>query len=150
MKEYHFYYNGKQYNTGTIVVIKSSNRFGDSCVKQVSFMYQDLERERVVFKTEGVTCHYPKSQFYNALIDVIDNVDTQATEDVKRNIQKENVGPTIQNELSIDGLFIAWIWYIIIMVVSVLLNDRILAWVGASIIFFNYRKEKLRKAGFKK
>ena len=150
MKEYHFSYNGKLYNTGTVVIIKSFNRFGNPCTKEVSFMYQDVERERVIFKTEGVICHYPKDQFYNVLIAVADNIDNQVVGEVKQRIQKENTGPTVQDELNIDGLFIAWVWYIIIMVVSGLFNDRILAWTGASIIFFHYRKEKLRKAGFKK
>jgi hypothetical protein len=63
---------------------------------------------------------------------------------------QENKKHTLTEELSVEGLFIAWIWYIFIMVVAIIFNARIGIWLLASIIFFNYRNKKLKEAGFKK
>ena len=57
--------------------------------------------------------------------------------------------PTLGEEMNVPDLGLAWIWYIIIMAVSFIFTDRLFIWVIASVIFFNYRKKKLREAGYK-
>jgi hypothetical protein len=56
---------------------------------------------------------------------------------------------TLKDELNIDGLLIAWIWYIFIMVIGTIFKGNIAIWIFTSIIFFNYRNKKLREAGYK-
>ena len=56
---------------------------------------------------------------------------------------------TFSDELNIDGLLIAWIWYVFIMVVGSIFYDRIGIWIITSVIFFSYRNKKLKEAGYK-
>mgnify|MGYP003292042507 CR=1 FL=1 len=58
-------------------------------------------------------------------------------------------GKMLDKTVNIDGLFIAWIWYIAIMLILFIFYDRLVGWIAVSIIFFNYRNKKLREAGFK-
>ena len=150
MRQYCFNYEGRQYNIGTVVIIKSSDCCGHPCQKEASFLYHDVEQKRFVFKIEDVKYYYLEKHLQDKIINITDKVDQKAIDEVNQIIARENRTPTLQDEFNIDGLFIAWMWYIIIMLVSIIFKDRVLAWVGVSIVFFNYRKEKLRKAGFKK
>ena len=56
---------------------------------------------------------------------------------------------TFKDECNIDMLLIAWVWYIVIMVVGVIFYGRLVIWAVASYIFFDYRKRKLKERGFK-
>jgi hypothetical protein len=37
------------------------------------------------------------------------------------------------------GVEIGWVWYIIIMVVGTIFNDRLMIWIFASLIFFGWK-----------
>ena len=64
-------------------------------------------------------------------------------------IEKYNRKPTFKEQMDIPGLCLAFVWYIIVMFVAVIFNDRVGIWLIASLIFFSYRNNKLRKAGYK-
>lgn len=38
-----------------------------------------------------------------------------------------------------DAIFVGWAWYIIIMAVGLIFNDRWLIWFWATLIFFNWK-----------
>lgn len=40
---------------------------------------------------------------------------------------------------SYNDMFIGWVWYIVIMLVGVIFNDRWLIWIFATIIFFTWK-----------
>lgn len=56
---------------------------------------------------------------------------------------------TFKDELNVDGMLSAWIWYVFLMITITLFNDRLLGWSMTSLIFTNYRNKKLREAGLK-
>lgn len=45
----------------------------------------------------------------------------------------------------VEGMHKLWAIYIIIMIGTMILNNFILVWIATTIIFFNVRKEKLKK-----
>ena len=102
----------------------------------------------MIFKIDNFVHGYPKSMFDKVLVGVTDKVNHDIIQNELKIHQKAKKVPTLQDEFNIDGLFIAWVWYIIIMLISIFLNGRVLVWIWATIIFFNYRRKKLRKAGF--
>ena len=53
------------------------------------------------------------------------------------------------DELRIDALCIAWVWYIFIMVIGTIFYDRLMIWGFATFVFGLYRDEKLKEAGLK-
>lgn len=152
MRVYDFEYNGKMYGAGTIITMKfynsGLNRIEE---KKVPFCYRTTMRD--VYEIQlpnGCIQGLLKQEFYDRIISVDDAVDTNVLQQTQVQIARENKKPTFKDELNIDGLFIAWMWYIFIMAVATIFRARIGIWVLASIVFFNYRKRKLREAGFKK
>lgn len=142
MKEKYFVYKGKKYNSGTIIIIRWGCTFSRTVMNaQATFIEHDLLNDQYVVEVYGKEHLYSEKQFYSVLCMVVANnkVDTA----------KEPKEYKIRNELSIDGLLIAWIWYIFIMVVGAIFYDRIGIWILASVIFFNYRNKKLKEAGYK-
>lgn len=149
MMQNYFIFNGISYYSGTIIKIKASN----SCVKttEAVFLGYETDRHKYVLSYEGnKEVWYPEDFFNDIFIGVTKSCDKQYQNWVDTRIYSHNHSPTFADELNIDGMFIAWIWYVFIMVVAIIFKDRLVIWIFASIIFFNYRNEKLRKAGYKK
>ena len=65
--------------------------------------------------------------------------------DCCNNVKKK---ATFKDELNIDGMFIAWLWYVFIMLIATIFKDNIIIWTLTSLIFFHYRKTKLKEAGY--
>ena len=144
MKQDYFVHKGKKILSGTVIVFKN---------KEVIFLAYSSDTDRYFLgSTER---HYVESwpkdifeRYITCVTDKIDNkyqywceqkfVSTPATKESK-----------FTNEINNDNLFLAWIWYIFIMAISIIFNGFWLIWIVASCIFFDYRKEKLRKAGYK-
>lgn len=57
--------------------------------------------------------------------------------------------PTLKEELEIDGMLIAWVWYIFLMGITLIFNGFALYWLFFSIIFGMYRSKKLKEEGYK-
>lgn len=145
MRQNYFIHNGKQYNAGESIVIGFYNlRAGCTCKTDAKFLYYDtatMEYHVEIDKQEYV---YDAGRFYKNLYS---ETNPRAPTSIATNINHKEY--TFANELGIDGLFIAWIWYVFIMVVGAIFYDRIGIWILASVIFFDYRNKKLKEAGYK-
>ena len=144
MKQEYFIYNGKKYNSGTIIIV---DHFCICACKlyraKAEFLYYDTEEDKYAYKIYG-----------EVIIDKGDNFKKNFHGVYDKNAVKPMINttpkiPTFKDELNIDGLFLAWLWYVFIMVVAIIFYDRILIWILESIIFFNYRNKKLKEAGYK-
>jgi hypothetical protein len=145
VKQKYFIYDGKRYNSGTIVVIKWCNNITHTvCNARATFVDYDTENKEYTVEIYGNKHIYTENNFFKVFCYIV-------ADDVSgnRNISHVPEKHAFTDELNIDGLFIAWIWYVFIMAVGVIFYDRIAIWILASIIFFNYRKKKLKEAGYK-
>ena len=143
MKQNYVIYNGVKYNSGdTIHILWYTNGYRNKHNYTGVFIDCDEEKDEYRFTVDGQLYCFNKVCFWRT----IRNTPIQETHFVKREARKA----TFKEELNIDGLLIAWIWYVFIMGVAIIFNDRIGIWILASIVFFNYRNKKLREAGFKK
>lgn len=144
MPEY-FVYNGKKYDAGTVVTI---NRKGYE--EDVTFYY--VANGIYIFRAYGSGEHIMYSpdtlaQVIVAITNKIDNNFLNWKIDHERLCRKPQY--SFSAELRIDVLFLAWICYIITMVIAIIFKDCIGIWCLASYIFFSYRNKKLKEAGYK-
>lgn len=123
MKQEYFYHNGQNYGVGTefwftgMCHIKGENVF--------------LKDERCVFKYICMITGY-------AVFDVNGEEAWCGSRTFRESIclEHERVTTEPQEELYLSTeSFNKLLWYIIIMVVGVLFYDRLLIWVGATIVF---------------
>ena len=141
MKQNYFVYNGKNYNTGTIIVIKWCNHITRTVLNtNAKFISYDTETKKYTVEIYGNEYTYLESDFFNILCNIVDTNKVNITETMHNNFS---------DELNIDGLLVAWVWYIFIMIIAVIFYDRIGIWIFASIVFFNYRRKKLKEEGYK-
>lgn len=145
MRQDYFVYNNNRYPSGTIIIIKKYDIYAHMlCNIKAKFLYCDMERNEYFVEIYGKEYKYGEQYFKDIFVCVY-NQDIKATNIIKQTENKH----TFSDELNIDGLLIAWIWYVFIMVVAFIFYDRIAIWIIASIIFFNYRNRKLKEAGYK-
>lgn len=144
MKQDYFEYQGERYNTGdTFYMFWYGSNVGISNPTKAIFISYDTETKIYTFKPNGCAeTNFPEDIFLKSLC--------LRTRPNDQNKPKEPRKATIIDELNIDGMITAWLWYIFVMVAGVIIKDCIILWVFTSIIFFNYRNKKLREAGFKK
>lgn len=145
MKQNYFVHNNKRYESGTIIILSRFDYISRRvCDTKVKFLCHDTETKEYIVEIYGKEYTYTEKFFYDNIIEIYDPnkpiVNTQAANAKTR---------TFSDELNIDGLFIAWMWYVFIMAVGVIFYDRIGIWILASIIFFRYRNKKLKEAGYK-
>jgi hypothetical protein len=114
------------------------------CDVKAKFLCYDNETKIYVVEIYGKEYVYTREDFYDNFLGVYEQKNK-----IAREFKETSVKHTILDELNIDGLFIAWAWYIFIMVIAALFYDRIGIWILASIIFFVYRNKKLKEAGYK-
>lgn len=143
MKQNYFVYNGERYNTGDVIIIKFFNyKTRKMYNTKAIFLYYDTDEEEYVVEIYGNEYSYTKDRFYKSLCD-LEAVHTS------KEARAAPTYHTFADELKIDNLLIAWIWYIFIMAVAVIFYDRIGIWILASVVFFDYRNTKLKEAGYK-
>ena len=145
MKQNYFVHNGKRYDTGTMIVLSRFDYISRKvCNIKSTFLYYNTDTKEYIVEIYGKEYVYTETDFYNDFLHVYEKNKPIA------NMQNQaNVKHTFSDELGIDGLLIAWIWYIFIMAVGIIFYDRIGIWILASIIFFDYRNKKLKEAGYK-
>lgn len=145
MKQNYFVHNGNRYDSGTIVILSSFDIYSRRvCNMKYKFLYYDTETEEYNVEIYGKEEKYKKERFNKDFICIYDpNI-----RHIRENKQPEKTH-TFTDELNIDGLLIAWLWYVFIMAVGVIFYDRIGIWILASVIFFRYRNKKLKEAGYK-
>ena len=156
MKRDYFVYNGITYQTGTALIV--TNLMSTNHTNSLAtFEFFDTNTEEYQISICGRTERYSQKRFdeiYKGVWDGCYGVIKPIPESMPKHLQTTPAKPkgkswTFQDELNIDGLLIAWIWYVFIMAVATIFYDRIGIWILASIIFFSYRKKKLKEAGYK-
>ena len=144
VKKY-FDYRGERYWSKSIIKVRVKNNItNEICEKNGEFCYV-LDDNKYVININGDSLILSMEEFYCMLVDVVCNGNT--IPNIENMPEKKTL--TFKDELSIDGLLLAWIWYVFIMAVAVIFKDCIGIWVLTSMIFFNYRNKKLKEAGYK-
>lgn len=145
MKQDYVIYKGKRYNSGdTINILWHTCGYRNAHEHTGTFIDCDEEKDEYRFVVDGMTYCFNKKCFYRIMYD------KTTSENSRSSLNKAPKKITFKNELNIDGLLIAWIWYVFIMAIAIIFNDCIGIWILASVVFFNYRNKKLREAGYKK
>lgn len=150
MEQNYFIYNGRRYGAGTTIKVKNYNYTGNKDCEQEA-IFDRVVNNKFVIRIGDKRYVYPKDMFYKILLEVDENIDSQYSNKMETYQSSQNVNKKIKltDEFKIDGLFIAWVWYIFIMAVATIFYSRIGIWILASIVFFSYRNKKLREAGYK-
>ena len=122
----------EKYYTGAVFII---NHLGKQV--EASFVYYDTERARYMYTINGCRYISPESIFKNNFVAVTNKIDNKVSE------------PTIRTkrDRDINGLPLGWVWYIFLMLISVIFKDVIFLWVMISIVFFNWRAKKIKEEG---
>lgn len=146
MKRNYFIHNGIKYYSGTTIrVLQHEQYSGRQYEDTATFIEHDVSYNRMIFKIRDLTYNYPYDVFEKIFVDVI-NGKTEIVYDNHTVMYKKH---TFYDELNVDGLFIAWFWYIFIMAISTIFYGRVGWWILTSVVFFNYRNQKLKEAGYK-
>ncbi len=149
-RRYYFDYKGKRYYYGQKIKINRGTEVVKAMFEYCTFSPQTGKRYYVyqILSSAG-TCTEENKFFNEVLVEVLDDEKNEYEQSVKEAIERAKRGPTFKDEMNIDGLAQAWILYIIAMLVSVVLNDRLTAWALSTAIFVRYRNKKLRETGWK-
>lgn len=143
MKCNYFVRNGIQYSSGTMIRLYCYNHIIHTVqLKNAIFVEYDNENKTYIVLIDGKKSEYEENYFNMMFCDIITESNTHKN-------ATSNKEKSFADELNIDGLGLAWVWYIFIMLVAVIFYDRIVIWVVASIVFFQYRDKKLKEAGYK-
>lgn len=133
----YFEYNGKKYYTGTIFVMQNIN---GPC--ELTFICYNVDRKALICRPPNpryVHSEVPiwESVFNKNLVSITNKIDTSVHSPVEKKMK----------DTQIDGLFLGWMWYIFLMAVSTIFKDAIGLWILWSVVFFSWRKKKIKKEG---
>ena len=152
MKQCYFVHNGKSYYCGTAIIIKTQDHISGKMINTTAtFMCFNTDKNCMVFKVKNCVNTCPKGYFDRIFVGIGDYVVGKEEYYHKIDISKmdANQKHKFSDELRIDGMMLAWTWYIVIMLAAVIFYARIGIWSLSSIIFICYRNKKLKEAGFK-
>ena len=127
MKHIYLYYQGQYYDIGTVVKIKT--RWDG--IKEATF--RGWKPQGCTFLEDGITdnCYWFETEKY--IVEVVKPVYPQDLVQI----------PDNRNMPAPWDVEIGWIWYIIVMVVGTIFQDRLLIWVFATAVFFLWKNGKL-------
>ena len=128
----YFVVNGTKYYTGRVFKINFCGK-----IQEAVFRCYIPITNRVNVKLPDSGWFINADEFRSMIVEITDKIDPSVQMPI---VHKKN-------ELEIDGLFIGWIWYIVLMVASALFYDRIGLWIFISVVFFNWRKKKIKEEG---
>lgn len=144
MKRDYVICKGKRYSSGDVMnILWYSNGYRNPRNHIGIFLDCDEEKDEYRFVVDGETYCYNKVCFFQTVCN------NPIPPGGVYCANKTSKNATLLDELNIDGLLIAWIWYIFIMAIGTIFKGNIAIWIFTSIIFFNYRSKKLREAGYK-
>lgn len=133
----YFEYNGKKYYTGTIFIMKVSKM-----LYEYTFVCYNVDYKALLCKSannQQARSLVPiwESVFNKNLVSITNKIDTSVHHPVEKKMK----------DTQIDGLFLGWMWYIFLMAVSTIFKDAIGLWILWSVVFFSWRKKKIKKEG---
>lgn len=133
----YFEYKGKKYYTGTIFIMKVSKRLCEYTFVGYNVDYKALLCKSV--NSQQVRSLIPiwESVLNKNLVSITDKIDTSVHSPAEKKMK----------DTQIDGLFLGWMWYIFLMIISVIFKDAIGLWILWSVVFFSWRKKKIKKEG---
>lgn len=142
MKQNYVIYKGEKYNSGDVMQIVW---YTQGCKKAHNytgvFLDCDEDKDEYRFIVDGQTYCFNKTCFCKI-------IKSHSSSEEKNDCAEKNEKQTkFFDELNIDGMLIAWIWYIFIMVIASIFYARIGIWTLASVVFFKYRNKKIKKGG---
>ena len=101
---------------------------------KIKYKNQIVDAYYVGNGTNGAVFKYNNILFHSNINDII-----EVYNDGHYNgFERKKVVP---KDSEILKLSIGWIWYIIIMAILTIFNDRIIGWIAASVIFFSWRRK---------
>lgn len=133
MRQNYFVVNGKKYYTGTVFIIKNSS--GRNV--EASFICHDTERDLYIYKSDGCRYRWDGKYFWSFFVAVTDKFDSTV---------KMPTAKTMK-DFEIEGLFIGWVWYVFLMLISTIFNDAIGLWGLITVVFFSWRSKKIKEEG---
>lgn len=133
----YFEYKGKKYYTGTIFIMNDHGR-----QIEAAFICYNMDTEKYIYKVknntiDGCRCTVYEKYFYNHFVSVTDKVDNAVHMPIVKQFK----------DTQIDGLFLGWVWYIFLMIISTIFKDAIGLWILWSVVFFSWRKKKIKEEG---
>lgn len=151
-KQYYFIYQEKMIVPGAILKVKSwKPSMIEAPVNEVVFEWYVPDMDLYVLRytstygTKKIGMY--GDEFKRIFIYPTNQMDKYVVRD--HQIRMENNKLTFLKELKIDGMFFAWLWYIVLMAITFIFNGRIFYWIVISICFLIYRYGKLKEEGYK-
>lgn len=143
MIQNYFECQGERYNSGDTFYINWYGKYSKvPSVIEAKFVNCDTETKQYTFVPKDyLETSFPEELFFKCFRSKAYVSELRQPREPRK--------ATLKEELSIDSLLIAWVWYIIIMAAGVLFFDRLMIWIFASLIFFSYRNNKLKERGYK-
>ena len=130
-------FNNKYYYYGTIVKLKTESQCSFGFNVTLRFIGYDEERKLYSFSTiqNGL-------KIYSLSYDEIMIHVSQIVNEVTSPINDKHIDPNY-----IEGMFSAWIWYILIMIFAFFfkgIEKVMITWLIATLIFFSWRQNKIK------
>lgn len=132
MYQNYFVIDGTRYYTGTVFIVRNMGK-----EEEATFICYDTSRNKYVYKIRDCKHHMDETIFMSRFIGVTNKVSYTTTMPVSKTKKGTDVG----------GLFLGWIWYVVLMAVSVIFNEAIWLWILISIVFFGWRSKKIKEEG---
>ena len=151
-KQYDVMYHGMKIKTGDVLKIKPwRNNMNDCYVEEVVFEWYLPEKDLYVLRYENIHGTKGASMDGNTFRRYFVGPAGKANEQIviEHSMRMENSQLTFAQELNIDGMAIAWLWYVVLMGVTFIFNGFYLYWIFISFCFFLYRYGKLKEEGYK-
>lgn len=132
MKQNYFVVDNKRYDTGTVFIV-----YHNGNEVEASFLYYDTEYKKYAYKIKDCVWYVDEKTFNLRFVSVTDKFNHSVSIPQTKTMK----------DIEVDGLFIGWVWYIFLMIISTIFNDAIGLWILISIVFFSWRSDKIKKEG---
>ena len=127
-----FEYNGKQYGKYTKLIIRDIHDNGKEVIAYFIAVWNG-KTVRLLYKSKGKEGYwaYPINQFYPNIVKVYE----------ENGAEELGIKIITKKDRDIDKLFYGWMWYIALMLISMIFQGFVIAWIVISIVFFKWRNK---------
>lgn len=144
----YFYFNGQSYTTGTEVELTQDYITAHSSIGNKIWRYARFVQKSYDCKTyKMMKCRYdPYSKErtdYILYFTIPVHELEQAIKVIVKPVPVELVHINPKKDWEVDGMFILWIIYVVILFLSLIFKEFYLIWIATSFVFFNIRKKML-------